>query len=96
MVNFGLYDNGKKVPLKKVAIESTVMGSVASITQVQVYSNNTSKVMETVYHFPKTMDSVFGGLTVEFNDKTVVAEIKEKNQAKIDFEEAKTKGKQRF
>jgi Ca-activated chloride channel homolog len=94
MVKFGLYDieSENQVPLREVAIESDVMGSVAKTTQVQVYTNNTSIEMEVVYYFPKTMESVFGGLTIIFSDRTVEPEIHERAKAKIIYDEAIREG----
>lgn len=67
---FGLFQSGSNVivPLKRINITVDILSSVTKIVQEQEYFDDTQSIMETVFFFPKTLESIFGG--VKSNLKT--------------------------
>jgi Ca-activated chloride channel family protein len=80
-------------PLKSTKADVTVSGVIASVTVTQVYENTGSVPFNARYVFPASTRAAVHGMTMRLGDRTIVARIKERQQAKQEFEAAKTAGK---
>lgn len=81
------------VPLKSIQIKADIIGELVKLKMCQVYSNLSSKEIETVFLVPKDSQSVIEGLSVEFDDGTVlIGEIMEKMDAEKIYVEETNKG----
>ena len=80
-------------PLKTTKVSAVVSGVIASVTVKQVYENTGSAPLHAKYVFPASTRAAVHGLTLRVGDKTVVARIKEREEANREFEAAKREGK---
>lgn len=85
------------VPLTRTALHGEIMGPLAALrlTQHFFYSSEVSdKVLEALYRFPLPGDAAVSNVCVRFGEVEIVAELKEREQAKKEYEAAKKEGKQ--
>jgi Ca-activated chloride channel family protein len=80
-------------PLKSTLVEATINGVIADVTVVQTYSNSGSEPINARYLFPGSTRASVYGMKITVGDHAVVAKIKEREQAKKEFVEAKAQGK---
>jgi len=79
------------VPLKRTELFGGVAGPLASLRLVQRFGytrEQCDKVLEAVYRFPLPGDAAVNGVTVRFGEVEIRAELKEREQAEADYEEA--------
>lgn len=81
------------MPLKSTEADIEITGFIADVVIRQVYENTGNQVLEADYVFPGSTRSAMYGMQMQIGDRTIQAEIKEREQAKADFEEAKSEGK---
>lgn len=85
------------VPLKRTDLRGEVMGPLASLRLTQVYGytrGQCDKTLEAVYRFPLPGDAAVTSVVVSFGEVEITAELKERQQAEADYEEAKREGRQ--
>lgn len=85
------------VPLKRTELHGEVTGPLAALRIRQVYGYTKAqldKVLEAVYRFPLPGDAAVTGVTVRFGEVEIRAELKEREQAEAEYEEAKEAGHQ--
>jgi len=85
------------VPLKRTELKGEIAGPLASLHLTQVYGyskEQMDKVLEAVYRFPLPGDAAVTGVTVTFGDVEINAELKERQEAEEDYEQAKQEGRQ--
>lgn len=85
------------VPLKKTELAGDVHGPLAKFTLTQIFSYSKSqldKIIEAKYRFPLPGDAAILGVTISFGDVEIAAQLKQKEKAKQEYEQAKTEGKQ--
>lgn len=80
-------------PLKKTNVTATIEGVVADIHVVQTYANNGTKPINASYVFPASTKVTIHGMQMQIGNQIVTATIKEKEEAKQEFETAKSEGK---
>jgi Ca-activated chloride channel homolog len=80
-------------PLKSTRAQVAVSGVIASVTVTQVYENVGPTPFNARYVFPASTRAAVHGMTMRLGSRTIVARIKERQQAKQEFEAAKTAGK---
>lgn len=80
-------------PLKKTSVTANIQGTVADTHVVQTYVNEGSKPINASYIFPASTKVTIHGMQMQIGDQTVTAVIKEKEEAKQEFEAAKSEGK---
>jgi Ca-activated chloride channel family protein len=80
-------------PLKSTKADVTVSGVIASVTVTQVYENAGPTPLNARYVFPASTRAAVHGMTMRLGDRTIVARIKERQQAQQEFETAKKAGK---
>ena len=85
------------VPLKRTELHGEIAGPLASLRLVQVYGYAASQcrqVLEASYRFPLPGDAAVTRVCVRFGDVEILAELKERQAAEDEYEEAKARGKQ--
>ncbi len=85
--------NPEHFPLKSTVAEVTISGVIADVTLTQRYANSGERPIDAVYIFPGSTGAAVYGMEVQIGERTTVAQIKEKEQAKQDYEEAKAQKK---
>lgn len=80
-------------PLKKTSVTANIQGIIADTHVVQTYVNEGTKPINASYIFPASTKVTIHGMQMQIGDQTVTAAIKEKEEAKQEFETAKSEGK---
>ncbi|MDI3381797.1 VIT domain-containing protein [Xenophilus aerolatus] len=82
-----------RLPLKGTDVDVRISGVIADVTVTQTYRNEGQRPIEAKYVFPGSTQAAVGGLTVRLADRLITAQIREKQQARIEYETAKQEGK---
>jgi hypothetical protein len=80
------------IPLKNINVNIKVMDTLARIEIEQEYENDNEEALETEYYFPISDKSVFDSFQAQVGARTIIGEIKEKEQAKKEYTEEVAKG----
>jgi hypothetical protein len=83
----------KEIPLKAIEFNVEISNSVAEVQVSQVYENNSNQVIECDFVFAITARAAFHSLKVVFEDRIVIGVIKEKEQAKKEYQQGVQQGK---
>jgi Ca-activated chloride channel family protein len=81
------------LPLKSTKVDARIAGVIAAVTVTQVYRNEGTRPIEARYVFPASTRAAVYALRLRVGERVVDAEIREKQQARRDFEQAKHEGK---
>ena len=82
-----------RLPLKSTEVDVKVSGVIADVRVTQTYRNEGSRAIEAKYVFPGSTKAAVGGLNVRLADRLITAQIREKQQARIDYDAAKKEGR---
>jgi Ca-activated chloride channel family protein len=82
-----------RLPLKDTRVEISVSGVIADVKVVQTYRNEGLRPINATYVFPASTRAAVYGMRMQIGNEVIVAKIKEREQAKKDFEKAKEEGK---
>jgi Ca-activated chloride channel family protein len=82
-----------RLPLKDTRVDVAIAGVIADVTVRQVYENRGQRPLNARYVFPASTRAAVYGMTMTIGDVRIVAKIKEREQAKVEFETAKKEGK---
>lgn len=82
-----------RLPLKGTQVDVRISGVIADVTVVQHYRNEGTRPIEARYVFPGSTRAAVSGLTVRLADRLVTAQIREKQQARVEYDRARTEGK---
>jgi Ca-activated chloride channel family protein len=82
-----------RLPLKSTQVDVRISGVIADITVTQHYRNEGQRPIEAKYVFPGSTRAAVYGMNVRLADRLITAKIREKQQAHIEYEQAKTEGK---
>ena len=85
--------NVDHLPLKDTRVEIAVSGVIADVRVVQTYGNEGTRPINATYVFPASTRAAVYGMRMRIGDEVIVAKIKEREQAKEEFETAKKEGK---
>lgn len=80
-------------PLKETKVSANINGVIAETYVTQTYTNEGTAPINASYVFPASTRVAVHGMKMEIGDKVITAKIKEKEEAKVEFEEAKSEGK---
>ena len=80
-------------PLKSTEVTTNINGIIAETYVVQTYANEGEEPINARYVFPTASNVTMHGMRMEIGDNVVTAQIKEKEEAKEVYEEAKSEGK---
>ncbi|MEM0966286.1 MAG: VIT and VWA domain-containing protein [Verrucomicrobiota bacterium] len=81
------------LPLKSTYVDVLIEGYLATVTVRQEFRNEGAIPIEAIYVFPGSTRAAVNDLRFEVGERTIVAEIKEKEEAKKTYVQAKTDGK---
>ncbi|MCB9230882.1 MAG: VWA domain-containing protein [Bacteroidia bacterium] len=81
------------LPLKSTSAEVNIAGVIADVTVTQVYKNEGKSALEAIYVFPASTKAAVYGMKMQIGERTIIANIREKNQARAEYEQAKSEGK---
>ena len=80
------------IPLKHISYRAVVNGAFARISVEQTYKNDAENPVEAVYVFPLPDESTVTGCKMKINKRTITAELKAKEQARKEYDEAVASG----
>lgn len=80
-------------PLKETNVTVDINGMIADIHVMQTYANEGVTPINASYVFPASDKVTVHGMQMQIGNQLVTAQIKEKEEAKDEFEEAKEEGK---
>ncbi len=83
----------ERFPLKGTEVMANVNGTIAEIHVTQKYANEGETPINARYVFPASTRVAVHGMTMTVGSHRVRAQIKEKEEAKKEYEEAKSEGK---
>lgn len=81
------------LPLKETNVTTIIEGVIADTYVIQTYTNEGSKPVNASYVFPASTKVTVHGMQMQIGNQRVTATIKEKEEAKQEFETAKSEGK---
>jgi Ca-activated chloride channel family protein len=82
-----------RLPLKDTHVDVSVSGVIADVKVVQNYRNEGLRPINASYVFPASARSAVYAMRMRIGNDVIVAKIKEKEQAKKEFDQAKQEGK---
>ncbi|KAM6178182.1 protein mono-ADP-ribosyltransferase PARP4 [Rhynchocyon petersi] len=92
-VKAGLQDTyGNLVPLEAVDIKGRIMDIVAQVIIFQTYTNQSPVPIEAKYVFPLDDKAAVCGFEAFINGKHIIGEVKEKEEAHREYQEAISQG----
>jgi Ca-activated chloride channel family protein len=81
------------LPLKESRADIQVAGVIAQVRVTQVYRNQGLQPLEAIYVFPGSTRAAVSALRMKIGDRTIEAEIKEREAARQSYEAAKEDGR---
>jgi Ca-activated chloride channel family protein len=81
------------LPLKRTEVEATIVGVIADVRVMQVYRNEGSTPIDARYVFPASTRAAVYALRLRVGDRAVDARIREKQQARREFDQARREGR---
>jgi Ca-activated chloride channel family protein len=81
------------LPLKRTEVEATIVGVIADVRVMQVYRNEGSTPIDARYVFPASTRAAVYALRLRVGDRAVDARIREKQQARREFDQARSEGR---
>jgi Ca-activated chloride channel homolog len=82
-----------QLPLKSTTVDVRISGVIADVTVTQHYKNEGQRAIEAKYVFPGSTRAAVYGMNVRLADRLITANIREKQQARIEYDSAKKEGK---
>ena len=82
-----------RLPLKSTRVDVRIAGVIADVTVTQHYRNVGQRAIEARYVFPGSTSSAVYAMNVRLGERLLTAKIREKQQARIEYETAKQEGK---
>jgi Ca-activated chloride channel family protein len=82
-----------RLPLKSTQVDVRIAGVIADVTVTQHYRNEGQRPIEARYIFPGSTQAAVHAMSVRLGDRLLTARIKEKQQARIEYQAARREGK---
>ncbi len=82
-----------RLPLESTKVDVHIAGVIADVTVVQAYKNEGSRSIEAKYVFPGSTRAAVYAMQIHVGNRLIVAQIREKRQARAEYEAAKQEGK---
>jgi len=82
-----------QLPLKSTSVNVNVAGVIADVTVKQVYKNQGQTPLEAIYMFPASTKAAVYGMKMTIGERTIIAKIKKREDARKAYERAKQQGK---
>lgn len=80
-------------PLKETNVVTNINGMIAETYVTQTYVNQGDTPINAQYVFPASSETAVHGMTMQIGSQLVTAQIKEREEARQEFEQAKSEGK---
>ncbi len=81
------------LPLKGTSVDVRIAGVIADVTVTQLYRNEGQRPIEARYVFPGSTRAAVHAMTVRVGERQIVAQIREKQRARLEYEGARREGK---
>jgi len=81
-----------RLPLKATEAEVDIAGVIADVRVRQIYENQGHQPIEAVYVFPASTRAAVYGMRMTIGERTIVADVREREQARKDYEQARDAG----
>lgn len=81
------------LPLKSTDVRVDISGVIADVVVTQRYKNEGTVPIEAKYLFPGSTRAAVNALNVRIADRLITAQIREKQQARIEYDQARKEGK---
>jgi len=82
-----------RLPLKATRVDVRIAGVIADVTVTQHYRNEGQRPIEARYVFPGSTRAAVYAMNVRLGERLLTARIREKQQARVEYETAKKEGK---
>ena len=82
-----------RLPLKSTEVDVRIHGVIADVTVTQHYRNEGRRPIEARYVFPGSTQAAVHAMNVRLGDRLLSARIREKQQARIEYDSARKEGK---
>ncbi len=82
-----------RLPLKSTSVKVNISGVIADVVVTQVYQNEGKKPLEAVYIFPASTRAAVYGMKMTIGERTITAQIREREAARREYEQARQTGK---
>jgi Ca-activated chloride channel family protein len=85
------------VPLKRSELKGEIIGPLASLRLIQTFGysrDQSDQVLEAIYRFPMPGDAAVTAVRIRFGTVEIRADLKPRQQAEADYEEARQQGQQ--
>jgi Ca-activated chloride channel homolog len=82
-----------QLPLKSTRSDVTISGIIADVRVTQVYKNEGKNTLEAIYVFPASTRAAVYAMKMTIGERTLVANIQEKQKAREQYEQALAEGK---
>jgi Ca-activated chloride channel family protein len=83
----------ESMPLESTKADVHITGVIADVVVHQTYRNDGDRTISARYVFPASTRAAVYGMQMKIGDRTIVAKIKEREEAKAEYEAAKSEGK---
>lgn len=80
-------------PLKRTDVRAQINGAIADVIVTQTYTNEGARPIDARYVFPGSTRAAVHGMTIAVDDEVVTAKIRQREEAKQEFETARKQGK---
>lgn len=88
-------DSGtRRLPLAQIQVQARIATQVAEVSLEQRFENNLSTALEAVYIFPLPGGAAVSHFELRAGERTIVAQIQERGQARDNYQAALAKGQQ--
>jgi Ca-activated chloride channel family protein len=97
VVGLGEGSEQQFVPLRRTELKGEAVGPLASLTLTHTYGytrEQCDQVLEALYRFPLPGDAAVTAVRVRFGDVEIETELKPRDEAEADYEDALAEGKQ--
>jgi len=81
------------MPLESTRVNVAISGAIADVSVTQTYVNEGQRPIDVRYVFPASTRAAVHGLRMKIGARAVVAKIRERDQARKEFESARRAGK---
>ncbi|MDR2652707.1 MAG: VWA domain-containing protein [Prevotellaceae bacterium] len=82
----------EKLSLQKIDVTGNVLGKFSTFHIQQEYANHTDTVLELTYTFPISASATVTGFTATIGEKIIKGKVKEKEEAKKEYQKAMLRG----
>ncbi len=85
--------NLDQLPLKSTSAIVDIAGVIADVKVTQVYKNEGKRPLEAIYTFPASTRAAVYGMKMTIGERTIVAKIGKREEARKEYEKAISEGK---